>query len=156
MALIKPLQTLSVEDLAMFPLWEFAPGSEDHDQTAVRPVGSAVVPTEPDDTVYHVACDVELANGRTLAGHVQVCNGEPAFELPTIVDDAGNAYALQMPPHRGDRAAFEALFGASYEAVFPVRWQLRLPLDGEAAYRVGEATLEPGPGDGPEPGSRLH
>jgi|SRR5688572_3697412 hypothetical protein len=155
MALIKPLSTLSAEDLAMFALWEYAMDVEDaFDETAVRPVDSAVVPVDRDDTVYHVACDVALANGRVLTGHVAVCNGEVELDLPTIVDDAGTAYALEQPPGRREREAFERLFGTPFEGVFPLRWQLRLPLDGEAAYRVGEATLDAEPG--PEPGTRLH
>lgn len=151
MALVKPLSELTTDDLAMFGLWEFATDTEDEaDELAVRPVDSDVVPVEEDNTVYHVACDIELAGGRVLAGHVGVCNGALDPEPPTVVNDAGEAFDLEHPPHRRRQAAFEALFGAPFAAVFPVRWRLRLPLAGEAAYREGELALPP------ESASRVH
>jgi hypothetical protein len=152
MALIKPLSELTPDDLALFALWEYAMGDEDeHDETAVRPVDSDVVPVEEDNNVYHVACDVELANGRVLTGHASVCNGEPDFDPPTVVDDAGEAFDLEHPPHRRQQAAFAALFGAPFAEVFPVRWRLRLPLAGEVVYREGEIGLPPEPA-----ASRVH
>ena len=155
MALIKPIDRLTTEDLAMFPLWEVAADIDTgRDETTVRPVDSAVVPVDADRTVYHVACDVELGNGRRLTGRVCVSDGELFPEPPIVVDDAGNAYFLDGPPAPRQEAAFEALFGVPFEGMFPVRWQLRLPLDGEPAYRAGEMTLDFD--EGPEPGRRLH
>jgi hypothetical protein len=151
MALIKPIGELTADDLEMFALWEYATDAEgDFDETAVRPVDSDVVPVDQDNNVYHVACDVELANGRVLTGHASVCNGVPEADPPLVVDGAGQAYDLEHPPHRRQQAAFAALFGAPYAEVFPVRWQLRLPLAGESAYREGEIAAPPGPG------SRVH
>ena len=142
MALIKPVSELTTDDLEMFPLWESAlDAEEDGDELSVRPVHSDVVPVDEDDTVYQVACDVELASGRVLTGHVGACNGGLDPEPPTVVDDAGRFFDLQHPPHRRDRVAFEALFGAPFEQVFPIRWRLRLPFAGEAAYREGELAL---------------
>ena len=144
MALVKPLAELTADDLAMFELWEFANDREDEgDETWVRPVDSDVVPVDADNVVYHVACDVELADGRVLTGHVSVCNGEMDADPPLVVSDAGETFDLEHPPHRRQQAAFEALFGAPFAAVFPVRWRLRLPLAGEAAYREGELALPP-------------
>jgi hypothetical protein len=145
MALVKPPSALTADDLAMFGLWELAADIEgDGDAAWVRPVDSDVVPVDDDDTAYRVACDVELAGGRVLSGHVGVRNGVPDAEPPTVVDDAGGAFDLDHPPPEDRQAAFAALFGAPYAAIFPVRWQLRLPLAGEAAYREGELTLPPG------------
>jgi hypothetical protein len=144
MALIKPVSELTTDDLEMFALWEFATDREDEgDELSVRPVDSEVVPVDEDDTVYQVACDVELANGRVLTGHVGVCNGALDPEPPTVVNDAGEAFDLEHPPHRRQQPAFEALFGAPFAEVFPVRWRLRLPLAGEPAYREGEVALPP-------------
>jgi hypothetical protein len=151
MALVKPLSELTADDLAMFELWEIASDVEsDDDQPRVRPVGSDVVPVDEDDVVYRVACDVVLANGRVLSGHVGVCNGALDAAPPLLVDDTGRAFDLgHAPPH--DRlATCEALLGVPFALAFPLRWQLRLPLAGEAAYREGELPLPP------EGGARLH
>ena len=155
MALIKHVDELTTDDLEMFPLWEVAADvPAGVDQTAVRPVDSAVVPVDADDVVYHVACDVELGTGRRLTGRACVLNGELFPEPPIVVDGAGNAYFLDAPPAPSQRTAFEAMFGVSFEGLFPVRWQLRLPLEGEPAYRAGEMTLDFD--EGPAPGQRLH
>jgi hypothetical protein len=42
------------------------------------------------------------------------------------------------------------LAGAPFAAVFPVRWRLRLPLAGEAAYREGERAWPT------DPAARMH
>ena len=144
MTLIKPISELTTDDLAMFALWEYATDAEgDFDELAVRPVDSEVVPVELDNAVYHVACDVELANGRVLTGHVGVSNGVVDADPPTVVNDAGEAFDLECPPHRKQQAAFAALFGAPFADVFPVRWQLRVPLAGESAYREGGLASPP-------------
>ena len=139
MALIKPIGELTSDDLEMFPLWEFATDAEgDYDETCVRPVVADAVPVDADNTVYHVACDVFLASGRTLSGHVEVCNGALDGGPPMVVNDLGDAFPLGDPPHRRNQAAFDALFRVPYEALFPVRWRLRLPLAGEMLHREGE------------------
>ena len=151
MALIKPISELTVDDLEMFALWEFAMDAEgDFDETAVRPVDSDEVPVDEDYTVYHVACDVELASGRVLTGHVSVCNGALDADPPLVVDAAGQAFDLEHPPHRKQQAAFAALFGAPYAEVFPVRWRLRVALAGESVYREGELASPP------DLGARVH
>ena len=144
MALIKPLTTLTADDLAMFALWESTGDGEDDDR--VRPVDHAVVPIDVDDVLYHVACDIELGNGRRLGGHIPVRNGELEADSPLVVDDAGHAFELEQPPPHARLEAFVALFGAPFLGVFPVRWQLRLPFAGEPAYRGGDLSLDPGVG----------
>jgi hypothetical protein len=146
MALIKPLAMLTPDDLAMFALWESTGDADDDPAENVRPVDCDVVPIEVDDVRYHVACDVELGNGRRLSGHIGVRNGELEADSPTVVDDAGNAFGLEQSPPHAQLAAFAALFAAPFLDVFPIRWQLRLPLAGEAAYRGGELALDAGVG----------
>ena len=144
MGLINPISELTTDDLARFALWEYATDAEgDFDELAVRPVDSEVVPVEMDNAVYHVACDVELATGRVLTGHVSVCNGELDADPPLVVDAAGQAFDLEHAPHRKQQAAFAALFGAPFADVFPVRWRLRVPLAGESVYREGELAAPP-------------
>jgi hypothetical protein len=146
MALVKPLDALTADDLAMFELWELATDIESDDgEPRVRPVDIDAVPVDDDGTVYRVACNIELAGGRVLAGHVGVCDGALDAAPPTVVSDAGVAFALGQPPPPARQAAFEATFGAPFAAIFPVRWQLRLPLAGEAAYREGELALPQAP-----------
>jgi hypothetical protein len=143
MALIKPIDRLTREDLEQFPLWEFAGGDEDdHDETCVRPVASEDVPDE-EYTVFQVACDVTTATGRRLLGHIGVCDGAIDDDAPTLVTDGLGSFGLDEWPHRRNRAAYDALLGGEYESHFPVEWQLRLPLSGENALRVGTLRAPP-------------
>jgi hypothetical protein len=145
MALIKPIDQLTREDLEQFPLWEFAMGDEgEHDETAVRPVASEVVPDD-EDTVFQVACDVTTASGRRLLGHVSVCNGAIDDVAPTLVTDGHGSFGLEERPHRRNLGAYEALLGGEYESHFPIEWQLRLPLAGEAQLRMGVLSAPPSP-----------
>jgi hypothetical protein len=60
-----------------------------------------------------------------------------------VVNVAGEAVDLEQPPSGHRQIAFEALAGAPFASVFPVRWHLRLALEGESAYREGELSLAP-------------
>jgi hypothetical protein len=136
-ALIKPIDQLTRDDLEDFPLWEFATDVEgDFDETAVRPVAADWVPREAHQ-VYTVACDVRTASGRMLLGHLGVVDGEMDGEAPTLVTDTHGSFGLDERPHRRIRAAWDALLGGEYEAHFPVHWRLRLPIAGELAPREG-------------------
>jgi hypothetical protein len=112
MALIKPVDRLTREDLEDFALWEPVPGD---DEGRVRPVASRDV---PDDSTYFVACDIESATQRRWLGWIRVSEGAVIDEAPTLVGDVAGG----IEPD------------ASH---FPLEWQLRLPLAGEGALRVG-------------------
>ena len=61
----KPVEKLTLDDFAAFPVWEFALDEEsepDQDETTVRPVPVSV-PLDPSDSTYLIAAHFQLADG---------------------------------------------------------------------------------------------
>ena len=135
----KPIDELVRADLHAFPLWEYATDAEEEcDETCVRPVERATIPSSHDYVVYHVVCDVVSAHGANYIGFMSLCNGELHDDAPVVVGaQRGEYFCIESAPQRRQRAAFEAVFGVEHAALFPLRWTLRLRVEGETAYRSG-------------------
>ena len=134
----KPIDQLSSEDLREYPIWEYASDEEEeHDETWVRPLAVTLVPVNEDRDVVHVACTLILATGRELVGFMSLWNGELQDEAPVAVGTSGQYWPLDYPPHRRNRAAFDAFFDAPYEDLFPVRWRLCVAVGAERDLRSG-------------------
>lgn len=137
MTATKPIDELSADDLAAHPVWEYAVDDEEaHDETYVRPVVSLSVPQEP-HVVYHVACEVISADGRFYDGFMSICNGALHDEAPVVVAELGQYWPLDSAPLEHERRNFEKFFGASYEDLLPVRWQLRVHVTGNPGLESG-------------------
>ena len=136
----KPIDSLRSEDLLAYPIWEYATDSEDEfDETYVRPIGEHYVPAQFDHAVYHAACDVVTRSGKALIGFMSICNRELHDVSPIVVgSQEGEYFCLDYAPDRRNRAAFEAVIGSPYETSFPVRWKLRVLVEGEREFRSGE------------------
>ena len=108
---------------------------EEHDETYVRPVAVSAVPLEL-HVVYHAACEVVAANGRSYTAFMSICNGAVHGEAPVVVGNAGEYWPLDLP--RGYKAAeFKHFFGATRDALLPMQWRLRVPLAGQLALPSG-------------------
>jgi hypothetical protein len=136
---LKPIHELTVRDLSMHRVWEYATGSEvGHDETCVCPVALPEIPAQEEDfVVYHVACSIRTAPGRTLMGFMSVCGGELHDVAPVILGAEGGYFPLDCPPTRKEEAAFETAAGAPYREVFPVSWRMSVPFAGETEVRAG-------------------
>jgi hypothetical protein len=134
----RPIHLLSAGDLLRDPIWEYAMDEESEgDETYVRPVRRDRVPRGPENCVYHVACDVTAASGGRFLGFVEVCEGEIGDPVPIVVGASGEYWPLDEAPRRKERPRFEAFFRASFEALFPVEWTLRVRIEGESTLRTG-------------------
>ncbi|MDQ3058592.1 MAG: hypothetical protein M3R45_03580 [Pseudomonadota bacterium] len=134
----KPIDTLQPFDLQAHPVWEYANDEEeDGDETWVRPVKSAVVPSQSENDVYHVACDLVIASGAHFIGFMSVCNGVLDDPAPIVVGEPDHYWVLSDPPARRHQGRFEAFFGAPYAEIFPLQWTLRIPIAGEKNTRSG-------------------
>ena len=85
----KPIDELSADDLHAHPIWEYAMDEEEeHDETYVRPIAASAVPRER-HVVYHAACEVVAATGKSYTAFMSICNGALHGEAPVVVGDAG-------------------------------------------------------------------
>jgi hypothetical protein len=136
--LIKPIHELSAHDLRSYPIWEFATGHEgEHDETAVTPSAVTEIPAGDDYVVYHAACVVTTAVGKSLSGFMSLTAGELHDPAPVVVGEAGGYFPLDYAPDRKEKALFESVVGSSYSAIFPVSWKLLSCIEGEANPRSG-------------------
>lgn len=137
----KPVEQLTPDDFAAFPIWEFAIDNPDQDETWVRPVDASTVPVDAYSLL--VAADFTTASGQPLQGFLGVttagvlhiaqpillANGRYLPYLPTA------AAFLQPTSHAGEWLA--AQVGLPVAELFPLRYTLRVVIDGEAAPRSG-------------------
>jgi hypothetical protein len=142
----KPIDQITVADLVDFPIWEFCldeEGEEGMDETWVRPLAVAAVPHEAYS--LSVAAEFETASGlrvnglvgvTTIAGEVEIAHavllfGEKYLYVPDeqdmLIDALGDGEKL--------RAAITDALGTS--PVFPLRYRLRVLIEGEASHREG-------------------
>lgn len=143
----KPVDQLTPEDFAAFPIWEFALDEEasetepEQDETWVRPVDAPAVPVDAYSLL--VAADFTTASGQPLQGFVGVTTaGGLQIAQPIVLANGrylpylpAAAASLQSKPHAGEWLA--AQVGLPVAELFPLRYTLRAVIDGEAAPRSG-------------------
>ncbi|GAA0743283.1 hypothetical protein LRH25_06135 [Ideonella azotifigens] len=140
----KPADDLSAEDLAAFPIWEYAydeegdPGREDQDDTWVRPVDGSELGELLDGT--SAAARFETASGQPLDGLVEVSSTIELEFGPGAVFLNGQHLFLPGPEHLRPikpRRELAAALGQSLEQVFPLKFTLKVRVAGEAGFRSG-------------------
>ena len=143
----KPVDQLAPDDFAAFPIWEFALDEEaseaepEQDETWVRPVDASAVPADAYSLL--VAADLTTASGQPLQGFVGVTTAGALQIGPPILLANGRylpylpsaAAFLRPKPHAGEWLA--AQLGVPVAELFPLRYTLRVSIDGEAAPRSG-------------------
>jgi hypothetical protein len=140
----KPIDQITVADLVDFPIWEFCldeEGVESMDETWVRPLAAAAVPNEAYS--LSVAAEFETASGLRVNGLIGVTTAEGEVEIayPVLLFDGKYLFV----PSQHDmqfNAADEKLRRAVVDAlgpspVFPLRYRLSVPIEGEASHREG-------------------
>jgi hypothetical protein len=132
---------LSLDDLATFPIWEFADdeeGLEGRDETWVRPVDSRAVPRR---SYTIVAADFLASCGRRYKGYVAVSRLEDSDDIFNTVICEGDGFYLVPGPELAffGRAMADLLngLGLSESELFPITYRLTVPFDGEWGCRSG-------------------
>ena len=140
----KPIDQITVADLVDFPIWEFCldeEGVDGMDETWVRPLAAAAVPNGAYS--LSVAAEFETASGLRVNGliGVTVAEGEVEIAYPVLLFDGKYLF---VPSQHGVQinAANEQLRQAVVDAlqpspVFPLRYRLSVPIEGEASHREG-------------------
>src|ERR1700733_14782870 len=130
----KPVNLLTAEDFAAFPIWEYASDEEGvpgQDETWVRPVDSHAVPKY---AYLHVAAQFTAANGRQLSGCVTVStlNGPPEA-CQGAVFHGGVGLFVSNPKaicFRQSRDELLTALGLAETDLFPLSFRLQVPIDG--------------------------
>lgn len=138
----KPIDALTHDDLEAFQVWEFADdeeGTEEQDETWVRPVDTAVIPQGAYS--LSVAARFTTAAGLELVGFIGVSTDD-AFEISHASLITSNRYlylpAVSYADAETDYNELAAALEQPLSAVFPLRFELRVLLDGERVFRYGE------------------
>ena len=138
----KPIDQITVADLVDFPIWEFCldeEGVESMDETWVRPLAAAAVPNEAYS--LSVAAEFETASGLRVNGLVGVTTiaGEVEISEAVLLFDGKYLFVPRIDALREHdeklRSAIADALGTS--PVFPLRYRLSVPIEGEASHREG-------------------
>lgn len=131
----RPIRKLSRADLATFPVWEWALGEEgigDQDESFVRPTPFEVIP-EGAFCQYIVAATATLRDGTQMSACAEVTTkGKKRHIAPMFV--FLHDRHLDFTGH--DTTRMLSRFTSELNN-YPVRWQLAVPLEGEARPRAG-------------------
>ena len=144
MATRKPIDQITVADLADFPIWEFCLDEEDvegMDETWVRPLAAAAVPNGAYS--LFVAAEFETASGLRVNGLIGVTTveGEVEIAYPVLLFDGKYLFVPSqhdMQIHADHEKLRQAIVDAlGRSPVFPLRYRLSVPIEGEASHREG-------------------
>jgi hypothetical protein len=131
----KPFKELAAADLTRYPIWEWGSEDKEGDELHAHPVALSVVPAQGP---FHLAADVQAANGANYIGLVELYDGELVDGEVAIVSEIGGTWVLGRAPHgRKETAWFQERFNAAYAELLPVRWRARALVEGETKYRTG-------------------
>lgn len=133
----KPVTELTSEDFAAFPVWEYAideETQEDRDETWVRPLNVRQIPTR--GYSFQVAAELHAPCGRMFPGFCIVTTARGAVEVNGAVLLGEGAYLpTYFPDELGDHT------GLSETDLFPLKFVLRVPVEGEQDVRTGPVPL---------------
>ncbi|MBM4383091.1 MAG: hypothetical protein FJ091_06935 [Deltaproteobacteria bacterium] len=138
----KPIDELTLADLEVFPIWEFADDEEaleGRDETWVRPVAARIVDPQRLASLS-VASGFTTASGKTLGGFVglRVAVSAPdELEVAVAVLLANGMYVPAWPTRGRARIHAAARLGLTEEQFFPLRYRLRVHIGDEGTPREG-------------------
>jgi hypothetical protein len=139
----KPIEDLTAADLEAFPVWEFADdeeGTEEQDETWVRPLAATSVPTGGDS--LSVAAALRLANGLVYPGAL-FCDTHAGLHVSGVAILTTQGRVLFTP---GDtkpevRRALKR-FGLSAAQVFPIQYSTRVPVGDGPGHGTGAFAID--------------
>jgi hypothetical protein len=137
----KPVDDLTLDDLAAYPVWEYATdeeGGEERDESWVRPSMTLVVPQR---SYTHVASTFTTPSGKHYAGFVTVST---LHHLPdvcqgVIIHDREQLFVANPEAFgfRESRRYLLVTLGLTEAEVFPLSFRLRIPVAGHSLYTGG-------------------
>jgi hypothetical protein len=138
----KPCDEITVADLIDYPIWEFCLDEEDvegMDETYVRPLAAAAVPHGLSS--LSVAATFETASGLRVDGLVGVETDDEEVEITeaVLLFDGKYLYVPRIEAGRDEYDKFRLTIADALgtSPVFPLRYRLRVLVEGEATHREG-------------------
>ena len=140
----KQVYELSSQDLIDCPVWAFCSDEEDvegQDEATVRPTEKGELLDELPGA-FVVAADVEFADGSSLPGYLYNCEeGDIGCVQPNVFTELGQVNFwlgwLRFIPNAPERVqAGYSKIGKSKEAIFPLSFRSRVPINGKALQVV--------------------
>lgn len=148
----KPVDQLTLDDLSVFPAWEFCldeEGVEGQDETWVRPFIGSTIPAE---AWLQVGARFTLNDGVHYDGYVDVSTGsmEDLVELlgkeamsqprAVIIVDGRQASVPTKAAFDYDESREELanVLGRDFAAIFPIKYELKMLVEGEQKFQSGE------------------
>jgi len=144
---VKTVDALKVPDLEAFPVWQYT-SREDVDETIVRPVKRTPVASL---TGKVVGSQVVLANGArawALIGNVDPTNPRMTQHFLTLSVEHNDRWFALARYHDFDFAehgpeALAQFLNLSVDDVFPITYDIRQVVKGDAAALHGQILKEP-------------
>jgi hypothetical protein len=124
----KQVTDLRSDDLAQFPVWEFAldeEGVEGQDEETVRPRPD-LDRADPAEGMFVVQAEFVAADGTRFEGYVSPDeDAEVSFTQPTIVTAEGQVrfWFGGVPPRRDELEAAYRTLGKTAAELFPLRYR---------------------------------
>jgi hypothetical protein len=134
----KSVTDLTVDDLDTFPIWEYATdeeGNDGQDETWVRPLPVARIPS--DAFSLSVATDFECPNGTQLEGIMDVTTAVDYPIASAVLFVRGKYTYVGGVPGSWQRRRIAEELGLDEADVFPLKYTLRIMVEGESEYRSG-------------------
>jgi hypothetical protein len=143
----KPIDQITVADLVDFPIWEFCldeEGVEGMDETWVRPLAAAAVPNGAYS--LSVAAEFETASGlrvnglvgvTTTAGEVEISEAVLLFDGKYLFVPGKHDMRIDALREHDERLRWAIADALGTSPVFPLRYRLSVPIEGEASHREG-------------------
>ncbi|HSP30575.1 MAG TPA: hypothetical protein VLO13_00940, partial [Halomonas sp.] len=131
----KPINELNPEDLEAFPIWEFAideEENEEQDETWVSPVRGNVI--DSDEYSLSVSANFITASGKAISGAVDVTTADEfEFGHAFLLYDGSYIFVSseKFPDPNQERNAVALALGLPVEKVFPLKFTLRVLIEGE-------------------------
>ncbi len=135
----KPIDELTVEDLDVYPVWEFATDEEDiegQDETWVRPLRTSTI--EEGAGGLSVAADFVTASGKELEGFVSVSFVRGFMSHAGAILSGGKYLYVSSLLSLSEQEYVAERVGVPAGELFPLSWSLRVQVVGEAQPRRGE------------------
>jgi hypothetical protein len=134
----KPVDKISLDDLRIFPVWEYAldeEGQPGQDETWIKPVKTAVVPTEAWSQI--VAASFAGDASVPLMGFMVVTTARQPFEFSPGAIVTESAYYFIPSPRMSGSRRLRAAITQALGITFPLCYSLLVPIAGESQLREG-------------------
>lgn len=137
----KPIDEITTRDLEAFPIWEFAMDEESiegRDETWIRPVPASAVPH--DSYSLSVAADFLTSSGKAFPGIIGVTTAEGLeFGHGALLVEGDYLFVPTAHFFLAQKARGELVnaLGEAESDIFPLRFTLRVCIEGEDAPRTG-------------------